>query len=158
VWCRPPVSWERMLSAVRWGRRGLRDPGLRPGRRGAGTGGGCSCCEGVRRAEARLLATMALVRELRGRLGVDACGARVGCRPGTEMDRSEELRAGGVGRPPGWSVLLSGDMGRDGTDEADTNVSVDDAELCDGRRGDNASSMSCRDVSTSGCCASMALT
>ncbi len=59
----PPVSWERMLSAVRCGWRGLR-----PGRRGAGTGGGAGE-EGVdRRAEARLLATMALAREARLRL------------------------------------------------------------------------------------------
>lgn len=46
----------------------------------------------VRRAEARLLATMALAREVSGRLGVDVFGASERCRSGVEADWNDEPR------------------------------------------------------------------
>jgi hypothetical protein len=98
-------------------------------------GGGCDGVVGVRRAEARLLATMALVRELRVRLGAETCGAGDRCRLGVEIDRDEGLRVGCARRRGVLSASLTGDMGRDCTDEAETNVSLDEVELCDGCRG-----------------------
>lgn len=48
------------------------------------------------------------------------------------MDREEGLRVGGAGRCGVLLIcLVGGDAGRDGMEEADTNVSLEDVELCD---------------------------
>lgn len=75
---------------------------------------------------------MAFVREPRVRLGVDGCVA--GCRGGglgVDIDRDEGLRAGSAGRRGVLSTSLTGDTPPDGTEEADTNVSLEEVELCD---------------------------
>lgn len=133
----PPERWKRRrLSAVRWGWRcwGLRGRW----RRGAGTGGGVG--DGGWRAEARLLATMALVRESRGR--VDGEGAFV-CR-GTGEARCEGEERGGAKVGGGWrdSCLPGcrfGVVARDRTrgdcvDEAETKLSSEDTESSDALR------------------------
>lgn len=130
----PPERWKgRRLSAVRWGWRcwGLRGRW----RRGAGTGGGVG--DGGWRAEARLLATMALVRESRGR--VDGEGAFV-CL-GTGEARCEGEERGGAKVGGGWrdSCLPGcrfGVVARDRTrgdcvDEAETKLSSEDTESSD---------------------------
>jgi hypothetical protein len=77
---------------------------------------------------------MALVREVRVRLGFEVGGAGGRCRSGVEADRREELRAGSAGRLGRLSAFLAGDTERDCRDEAETNVSLDELELCDTRR------------------------
>lgn len=136
-WLLPPERWKgRRLSAVRWGCRcwGL----WGRCRRGAGTGGGAG--EGGWRAEARLLATMALVRESRAR--VDGEGAFV-CL-GTGEARCEGEDRGGAKFGGGWrdSCLPDCRFGvgaRDRTrgdcvDEAETKLSSEDTESSDALR------------------------
>jgi hypothetical protein len=122
------------LSAVRWGLSGLREPDERPGRRGAGTGGGCDAVGTARRAAARLLATMALLSESRVRFEAEAFRAgRVG-RSGVDSDQTDDRRLSCAGRSGFLSAARVGDLAQDCTEEADTNVSSDEAELCDSRR------------------------
>jgi hypothetical protein len=77
---------------VRCGWIGLDEPGVRPERRGGGMGGSCGWLELVRRAAARLLATMALASEstVRVGVGVDARGEDIRWTSGIEVCRGQD--------------------------------------------------------------------
>lgn len=95
------------------------------------------------RAEARLLATMALVRESRARLELEFEGEfeELSClcpRPGNGLGKGltcAGLRVEGAMLRFGLGLggsLLAGDFARgDCVEEADTKLSSDEAELCD---------------------------